>query len=451
MMPNISAAPTPNYDFLLPLIDVMYDEIIVYDDNYQIVYINKACQRHYDCSPEHMIGKSFFDFVDKNCWNNSILPIVYKEKKAYATKQKTFIGTELFTIAVPVFDLRGNLIYVIMNVRDHLSGIPLYNPNYSYKSNKPESIPEIIARSTKMKNILNIAKKISPVDVSCILTGETGTGKTLLAKYIHSISPRSQAPFISLNCASIPANLIESELFGYEKGAFTGADSRGKKGLFEAAHEGTLLLDEISELPLSAQAKLLHVLQEQNYLPIGANSPVNVNVRILAATNKDLKTLIAQGQFREDLYYRLNVIELYLPPLRERREDIPELIKRFLTHFNFKYGYNKIISEKAMDILCAAEWKGNIRELRHVIERIVVTSDSPIIDAMYLPATVLSGHHIYPAVEIKPSYSFDDKINEYMAHIVKDAYQQCGSSRKLAAYLNISQTRANKLIHKFIK
>lgn len=451
MTSGISAPQKPNYDFLLPLIDVMYDEIIVYDDNYQIVYINKACQRHYDCSPEHMIGKSFFDFVDKNCWNNSILPIVYKEKKAYATKQKTFIGTELFTIAVPVFDLRGNLIYVIMNVRDHLSGIPLYNPNYSYKSNKPESIPEIIASSIKMKNILNIAEKISSVDVSCILTGETGTGKTLLAKYIHAISHRHQSPFISLNCASIPANLIESELFGYEKGAFTGADSRGKKGLFEAAHEGTLLLDEISELPLSAQAKLLHVLQEQNYLPIGANSPVNVNVRILAATNKDLKALISHGQFREDLYYRLNVIELYIPPLRERREDIPELVNRFLAHFNFKYGYNKIISEKAMAALCAAEWKGNIRELRHVIERIVVVSDNQIIDVMHLPPTVSNSYHTYPAVEVKCAYSFDDKIDEYAAYIIREAYQHCGSSRKLAAYLNISQTRANKLINKFIK
>lgn len=437
---------------IMKIIDNMYDEILIYDNRYNIVYINKACQRHYNCTAESMIGKSFFDFINKdnNSWDCSILPIVYKDRKPYAVKQKTFLGTELFTIAIPIFDEKNILKYVVMNVRDNTDGIKIYNPDYTYKDSIVKNIEPPKSNNIKMQELLKMIERIKNIDTPCILTGESGTGKTMLAKYIHSISDRANEPFVSLNCASIPTNLVESELFGYEKGAFTGANSKGKKGLFETANKGTLLLDEISELPLSAQSKLLHVLQEQKYLPIGGNKPIEIDVKIIAATNKDLRTLVFNKQFREDLYYRLNVIELYLPPLRERKEDISFLIKSFIEKFNKKYFFSKSFTKEALEILEAAQWKGNIRELQHAIERLMVTNDSSIIGIEHLSEKLPNHSSDKNSIEEDFSMSFDEKGSHYEANLIKEAYQKFKTSRKVAQYLKISQTKANKLIRKYI-
>lgn len=441
-----------NFEEFTDILDNMYDEILIYDNKYNIVYTNKACQRHYDCQPEDMIGKSFFDYInkDKNSWDCSILPIIYQEKKPYAIKQKTTSNSELFTIAVPIFDEKNNLKYVVMNVRDNVKEVPLFNPDYTYQDSILKKVVKPMTDNLEMQEVLKMAERISKINATCIITGESGTGKTMLAKYIHSIGTRQDGPFVSLNCASIPPNLIESELFGYERGAFTGANINGKKGLFEVANKGTLLLDEISELPLSAQAKLLHVLQEQKFLPIGGNKEIKVDVRIIAATNKNLKLLINNKLFREDLYYRLNVIELYLPPLRDRKEDIQNLISIFLNKFNQKYNFSKKISKEAIEILKNAKWKGNIRELQHVIERCVVTNDDNIIDIRHLPENI-SGILTSEAAPITNiSSSFDEKISKYEEKIIKDAFEKCGSSRKVAEFLKISQTKANNLIRKYI-
>ena len=437
---------------IMKIIDNMYDEILIYDNRYNIVYINKACQRHYNCTAESMIGKSFFDFINKdnNSWDCSILPIVYKDRKPYAVKQKTFLGTELFTIAIPIFDEKNILKYVVMNVRDNTDGIKIYNPDYTYKDSIVKNIEPPKSNNIKMQELLKMIERIKNIDTPCILTGESGTGKTMLAKYIHSISDRANEPFVSLNCASIPTNLVESELFGYEKGAFTGANSKGKKGLFETANKGTLLLDEISELPLSAQSKLLHVLQEQKYLPIGGNKPIEIDVKIIAATNKDLRTLVFNKQFREDLYYRFNVIELYLPPLRERKEDISFLIKSFIEKFNKKYFFSKSFTKEALEILEAAQWKGNIRELQHAIERLMVTNDSSIIGIEHLSEKLPNHSSDKNSIEEDFSMSFDEKVSHYEANLIKEAYQKFKTSRKVAQYLKISQTKANKLIRKYI-
>ena len=437
---------------IMKIIDNMYDEILIYDNRYNIVYINKACQRHYNCTAESMIGKSFFDFINKdnNSWDCSILPIVYKDRKPYAVKQKTFLGTELFTIAIPIFDEKNILKYVVMNVRDNTDGIKIYNPDYTYKDSIVKNIEPLKSNNIKMQELLKMIERIKNIDTPCILTGESGTGKTMLAKYIHSISDRANEPFVSLNCASIPTNLVESELFGYEKGAFTGANSKGKKGLFETANKGTLLLDEISELPLSAQSKLLHVLQEQKYLPIGGNKPIEIDVKIIAATNKDLRTLVFNKQFREDLYYRLNVIELYLPPLRERKEDISFLIKSFIEKFNKKYFFSKSFTKEALEILEAAQWKGNIRELQHAIERLMVTNDSSVIGVEHLSERLPNHSSDKNSIEEDFGMSFDEKVSHYEANLIKEAYQKFKTSRKVAQYLKISQTKANKLIRKYI-
>lgn len=430
------------------IIDAMYDEVLIYDGNYTIVYINQACCRHYGCKPEQMMGKSFFDFVSQDWWGPSILPIVYNEKKSLAIRQKTYIGSELLTIAVPLFDAQGNIEFVVMNVRDLVNDRDLYNPQYLAGEHALSSRFEAVSESADMRDVLALLQKVAQVDVTCILSGESGTGKTMLAKYMHSISPRRNAPFLSINCAGIPNELLESELFGYVKGAFTGASQSGKKGLLEEADSGTLLLDEVSELSPSAQAKLLQVLQEQEFIPLGGSKPVRVNVRIIAATNKNLPSMVKNQHFREDLFYRLNVVEVHIPPLRQRRKDIPALIQLFLQEFSVKYGVSRQLSENALDLLCHFDWPGNVRELRHMIERLVVTIDSLIIDVPQLPKNLFGISDLQYPIFDPSDQGFAEKMDAVEAQIIRSALQKYSTSRSLAAALGLSQTKAAKLIRK---
>lgn len=432
------------------IIDAMYDEVLIYDGNYNIAYINQACSRHYCCSPKEMIGKNFFDFIEDKWWEPSVLPLVYKNKKPYAIKQTVYTGKELLTIAVPIFDQNNEIKYVVMNVRDEVKEKDIVNASEQIETFYSEKMNTPVFKSKIMTELMELIKKISTVNVNVILLGESGTGKTMYAQFLHSISDRKDKPFVSINCASIPQELLESELFGYAKGAFTGAKTQGKKGLFEIAHEGILFLDEITELSLSAQAKLLHVLQNGEFLPLGATVPVKVNVRIIAATNKNLKNLVNTGNFREDLYYRLNVVEIYIPPLRSRKNDILPLINFFLIEFNKKYNVTRYFSETALSILKNYKWQGNVRELKHVVERLVITSDTMIIDASMLPKTLFN---IVDEIDDKlPSQiqSFDSAMNDFEEKLVKRAYAKNNTSRKLAKYFMITQTRANKLIRKHI-
>ncbi len=250
-----------------------------------------------------------------------------------------------------------------------------------------ENFLGIVGRSSKILEVFNIIKSVAPTDSTILITGESGTGKELVAKAIHSLSKRKDKPFIPINCGAMPKELIESELFGYKKGAFTGANTN-KMGRFEAANGGTVFLDEIAELPLDMQVKLLRVLQENEIQPIGGNLPIKINVRIIAATNKDLEKLVAENKFREDLFYRLNVINIHLPPLRERKEDIDLLIEHYIKIFSEKHEKSdKIIgiAEETKFILKNYNWPGNVRELKNCIERLVVLKSEGIILPSDLP------------------------------------------------------------------
>ncbi|RMG74788.1 MAG: sigma-54-dependent Fis family transcriptional regulator [Nitrospirae bacterium] len=237
------------------------------------------------------------------------------------------------------------------------------------------NIDGIVGQSASMKQVIDTVKKVSPTNATVLILGESGTGKELIARAIHYNSPRKKAPFTALNCASIPENLLESELFGYEPGAFTGASTR-KKGLIEETQGGTLFLDEIGDMPISLQAKLLRVLQDGEIRRLGGKDSFRVDIRIIAATNRDLEEMIKEGTFREDLYYRLRVVTIKIPPLRERREDIPLLCEHFLKKYNQEFGKRlKGISEEALKALTDYSWPGNIRQLQSVIERAVILSD----------------------------------------------------------------------------
>ena len=245
----------------------------------------------------------------------------------------------------------------------------------------------IIGSGRAIKEAISVARRVAPSPWSVLITGETGTGKELFARLVHGLSMRRDGPFVEVNCAAIPENLFESELFGHIKGAFTGAVSN-RQGRFEQARGGTLFLDEAGELPDALQAKLLRALQEKRITPLGADREIEVDVRIIAATNRDLKELAAKGEFREDLYFRLNVFEIHIPPLRERREDIPELVEFFIR----KYGAaNTRMSEAALDMLMKYDFPGNVRELEHIIQRVVTLARSPVIKPSDLPPDVRSG------------------------------------------------------------
>lgn len=255
-----------------------------------------------------------------------------------------------------------------------------------------DSFDLITGNSQALLAVVDMARRIANTDVSILLRGESGTGKELFAEAIHKSGRRHDQPFVVINCGAIPANLFESELFGYQPGAFTGADRKGHKGKFDEANHGTLFLDEIGELPLDMQVKLLRVLQNQQFYRVGGGDPVKVDVRLISATNRDLQQMVEDGQFRDDLYYRINVVSLELPPLRDRKEDIPLLVYQFLREVCLKQGISvKQLQQEVLTCLMNYSWPGNVRELRNVIERLVVLTEGNEITQDLLPATIKLG------------------------------------------------------------
>ncbi len=436
------------YEVFLRIIDELYDEIIIYDNNYKIVYVNKACERHYGIKQEEMIGHSFWDFQEKY-WDVSVLPYVYKEKKAVMQKQKTYLGSEILTIAIPLFDDKGEIEYVAMSVRDNFENRKisyLYDILNEDIGNKRDIKNTLIYRSDKMKEIINALEEIKDIPSPCLMLGETGVGKTLLGKHLFELSSRYNKAFVHLNCAAIHKDLIETELFGYEPGTFSGARKEGKKGLIEAANGGVLFLDEISEIPYHLQSKLLHFIQEMEFYPVGSIKPVKVDVKIIAATNRDLYKMVKMNSFREDLLYRLNVFEIKIPPLRDRKEDILPLANYFLNKYNERYDREHIFSEEVKDIFINYSWKGNTRELSHIIERLVVTVKDIIIMPYHLPK------HLFEIQdEEKCDYNnLSDAITDVERRMVTEAYNELKSTRKVAKKLGVSQSTASRLVRKYI-
>lgn len=309
----------------------------------------------------------------------------------------------------------------------------------------PPPPEEMILSDRGMRSTLETIRRISTFDSTVLITGESGTGKTMLAKYIHTASRRARAPFVTINCGTIPENLIESELFGYVSGAFTGAGQRGKVGLVETANGGTLFLDEIGTLPLNLQRKFLQLVQEKTYLPVGGVKPKTADVRIISATNLDLHKQVEEGVFREDLYYRLRVIEFHMPPLRERKDAMDPLIDYFLSHYNRLYQLSKTISPRAREALKHHSWDGNIRELQYVIERAMVTSADDCIQSDDIPPL----HGSAPDGEERELQSFDQAVEGFEKKLLRRVYQTHDSSYKLAKALGLSQTRASRLLRKY--
>ena len=291
--------------------------------------------------------------------------------------------------------------------------------------------PEIIGESLAMRGLLSLIKKVAPTDATVLILGESGTGKELVATSIHENSLRKSKPFIKLNCAAIPAELLESELFGHEKGAFTGA-TKFKPGKFDMADEGTLFLDEIGDMPLKLQSKILRVIQEKEFYRVGGSSTVKVDVRFIASTNQNLEKMVQEGAFREDLYYRLNVFTLHLPPLRERKEDIPLLVDRFLHNLPKKVD----ISSIALQMIMAYSWPGNIRELQNVIESAAVIAENGFIEPAQLPGSITGAFNANGIdVSLPVNLSLDERMSEIEKGIIIEALRKTGGVQVRATEL----------------
>lgn len=303
-----------------------------------------------------------------------------------------------------------------------------------------------VSHSPAMSDVLSMMKRVADTKANVLLIGETGTGKELAAQALHDLSSRKDQPLIKVNCAAIPDTLLESELFGYEKGAFTGAMTK-KPGKFELADGGTIFLDEIGDVSSVIQVKLLRVLQEKTFERLGGSKTIKADVRIIAATNRNLRELVAKGEFREDLYYRLNVVPIHLPPLRERIEDIVPLIHRFLLKSaQISNRDPKILSEKALKILLRYPWPGNIRELENTIERCVVVTESNCIEAEDLPGYILESQ----AMETTPSPNLEDTVDNAEKEVIKKVLSECGGNRtKASEMLGISRRSLHRKISKY--
>ncbi|PEL00133.1 RNA polymerase subunit sigma-54 [Bacillus toyonensis] len=441
---------------LMDLKDVFeyaFDEIFVTDEQGIIVRVNSTCERHYQLAAEELVGKHVKELQKDGIFYPSATLEVIEKKRPIELVQTTKSGEYLHVRTRPVFDDEGNLRRVISYSRDLTELYQLRqkveemdNQLKTYKKELRETYEHegLIFKSIAMQKIIETIKKVSVVDSTVLVLGETGVGKSRLVRHLHEVSHRKNESFYEINCAALPTNLIESELFGYSGGSFTGANREGKKGLLESAHKGTLFLDEIGEMPLEIQAKLLQVLQEKTFRPIGGRELKKVDVRIVAATNRDLSEMVKRGTFRKDLYYRLNVIPISIPPLRERTEDILPLVYHYLQHFNKKYGRDVKLAPSTLQMFVGYPWEGNNREIENVIERIVITADDvvtiedlPI--AMQESTVEQSGQSLYKMLE------------EVERNIILKAYKTCGSSYKVAEFLKISQSAATRKIKKFIE
>jgi PAS domain S-box-containing protein len=434
---------------LLKILDHSSDEIFVLDGEKRILYVNQVCEKHYGLKPTDVIGKFNVELFEKGYWKPSIVPEVYRRKEPCYMRQVTNIGAELMTSAVPILNENGEIDLVVITSTQVETIKMMKAKEEKDESKLTQEISDgsqIITNSGKIKSILEFCKKVAPTDSNILILGESGTGKSVLAQYIHKISRRKNGPFLAINCAAIPEELLESELFGYAKGAFTGASHLGKQGLIEAANGGTLFLDEIGEMPLSVQAKLLQVIQEKQFIPVGSNKVKKVDIRIMAATNKNLADLVKDKAFREDLFYRLNVIDIHLPPLSERKEDIVPLIYNFLNKFNQKYNENKVISDECLNILIHYSWPGNIRQLENLMERLVIVSNS-IIQLADIPDII--NESVGQVTQLALPNSLDKALDETKRTFIRRSFQTYKSSRKVANDLGISQTKAANLIRKY--
>jgi len=429
------------------IIESSFDGVHISDENGQTLQVNEAFIRITGANREDIRNKYIEDLLADDFNNQSIAAMVQNCREPVTISKKSVLGSVVWITANPVFDAQGNIFRIVTNVRDvtelnqlkrQLDQSQNLSQHYQAKLKQAKLKEKYVIRSQQSRDLLDLCTRLGRVDTTVLVLGESGAGKEIAAQIIHSNSSRSSIPLISINCAAIPESLLETELFGYTGGAFTGASKNGKPGIFEMAHEGTLFLDEIGELPLNLQSKLLRVVQEQELTRVGGTKPIHVNVRLISATNRDLSEMVERKEFRKDLYYRLNVVQVVVAPLRERKSEIPFFVHHFLRIFNHKYSLNKRIAEPVMRDLIDYDWPGNIRELENLIERVIVTYPEDTIRTINLPNKI-NNQEESAQMDIFTGYRLKPALEKLEKHLIQNALNTYGSTRKVASELGVSQ------------
>lgn len=363
-----------------------YGSIFITDSKGTIAFVNLGAEKLLGKKKNELIGTNVQKLLQEGFYDKSTVLECISKKQLVVGQLKAVHGKRFMAVSIPIINKEGKILATITNsldnaiVSDYMTALTKeqqksrkYRETIQYLFDMDQISNQFIAESPCMKPIMMTAQRVAGTDCNVLILGESGTGKDVLSNYIHHHSLRAKEPFIPINCATIPADLLESELFGYEKGAFTGANDKGKMGILEMANHGTLFLDEVGEMPLPLQAKFLRILETGEVQRLGSTVIKKIDFRLIAATNRNLLEMVRNGTFRDDLYYRLNVVPVTLPPLRERPEDIKALANMFLARFNTKYNEKKKLSSVAVQYLQKYDWPGNIRELQNVIERYVIT------------------------------------------------------------------------------
>lgn len=439
-----------------------YDGLWISDAEGRVVRINPVSEHFTGVKASEVVGRHVSELVAEGYFEPSATLEVLKHRAAVSVIQTSREGRQVLVTGNPVFDENGNIRLVVINARDLTKIMKLqadlkesralthqYRSELTHLNKREELRSQMVLHSGSMRRVFDMAMRVARVDSSVLIHGESGVGKSLLAKMIHQTSPRQKGPLIQVDCGGIPASLIEAELFGYVKGAFTGALAEGKPGYFELAEGGTLLLDEVSELPLNTQAKLLRFLETNEVVRVGDTSPRRIDMRILAATNRDLKAMVESGDFRKDLYFRLNVVPIYIPPLRERTEDIPHLVNHFLQRFNQSCSCFKTIAPAAVDCLCGYSFPGNVRELANLIERLVVLTPNEAIDLEDLPAAVRSPERPQDFPLNGDKWNLTRVVEQVEKELIVKALAECGTQRKAARKLGVDHTTLSRKARRY--
>lgn len=446
------------YEMLEAAIEKSEVGFLIADAEGKVIKVNQAQINITGQEANYNVGRNMRE-VEIEDQSPSATIMVCDTLKPVKIEQNLVNGRSYLVYANPHFDANGKLKYVISNLldtteinktRESLEKIRNDNIQLSRQlqelQNQMNPQSKIIHQSRVMRHVILLCDKVAQFDSNVLLQGESGVGKELIAEYIFERSNRNRKPFVKINSASIPEQLLESELFGYEAGSFTGSSGKSKKGLLEYAHEGTLLLDEISELAIPLQAKILRFIQEGEFYRVGGTKPITTDVRIIAASNKDLKLLVNKGLFREDLYYRLNVIPISIPPLKERKEDIPLLVGYFAKKFNEKYNLKKSFNSEVINLLLDLPFRGNVRELQNTIERVMVLSENDIISKKDI-MNIMTGFDNNVIEE--NALSLKEIMQKYEMTVLKQYLDEYKTEENLSRILKISQSTVSRKLNKY--
>lgn len=443
---------------LLEIVENSFDGILVADGEGNVQFGNIAYERNTGIRLDDIVGRNIRDFINPVWMKTSIILLAIEQRKPVSMHHVTQNDKRIIVTGTPIFDEHNDIKRVVVNTRDISEIYHLQQELYSAKK-MAESIREqsetekgeedddsVVILNSRMRRIYDLTEKICNFNATVFITGESGVGKELVARSLHDKSiMRKDKKFVAVNCGAIPENLLESELFGYVEGAFTGAAKGGKVGLFEAANGGTVFLDEVGELSLNLQVKLLRALESRTITRVGSSEEIHLDINVVAATNRNLEKAVADGTFREDLYYRLNVISIEIPPLRERKDEIAPLAFKFVKQYNKQYGIDKKLKYEVIRELEEYDWPGNIRQLKNVIERMVVVSDGDYIEIPDLPWLASSDS----SESYNEHLSLQSQLNEFEREILKKAKEKYGSSREIGKALKVDQSTIVRKLNKY--